>query len=66
VLPIGFVAFYPAQFFLRPDQFSPVVYLTPLVGLGLYALTYRVWTLGVNSYSGTGSWHDARVSITGR
>jgi ABC-2 type transport system permease protein len=55
ILPIGFIAFYPAQFFLRPEDISPLVYLTPVIGIGLFALTYRVWTLGVNSYSGTGS-----------
>ncbi len=55
LIPIGFVAFYPSQFFLRPEQVSPLVYLSPLVGIGLFAFTYWVWTRGVNSYSGTGS-----------
>ncbi len=55
VIPIGFVAFYPSQFFLRPDQVSPLVYFSPVVGISLFALTYWVWTKGVNSYSGTGS-----------
>jgi len=55
LIPIGFVAFYPSQFFLRPEQVSPLVYFSPVVGIGLFALTYWVWTKGVNSYSGTGS-----------
>ena len=55
ILPIGFVAFYPSQFFLRPEQVSPLIYFSPLIGLALFGLTYWVWTLGVNSYSGTGS-----------
>ena len=55
IMPIGFIAFYPAQFFLRPAEISPWVYLTPVIGIGLFALAYRVWVLGVNSYSGTGS-----------
>jgi ABC-2 type transport system permease protein len=55
ILPIGFIAFYPAQFFLRPDEISPVVYLTPVAGVVLFALMYKVWELGVNSYTGTGS-----------
>jgi ABC-2 type transport system permease protein len=55
ILPIGFVAFYPSQIFLRPDQVSPLVYFSPLIGVSLFGLTYWVWTLGVNSYSGTGS-----------
>ncbi len=55
ILPIGFIAFYPAQFFLRPEEVSPLFFLTPIIGIGLFALTYKVWTLGVNSYTGTGS-----------
>ena len=55
LIPIGFVAFYPSQFFLRPAEVSSLVYFSPLVGIGLFALTYWVWTRGVNSYSGTGS-----------
>jgi ABC-2 type transport system permease protein len=55
ILPIGFIAFYPAQFFLRPEEVSPLFYLTPVIGIGLFALTYKVWTLGVNNYTGTGS-----------
>jgi ABC-2 type transport system permease protein len=55
ILPIGFIAFYPAQFFLRPAEISPLFYLTPVVGIGLFALTYKVWTLGVNNWTGTGS-----------
>jgi ABC-2 type transport system permease protein len=55
ILPIGFVAFYPSQLFLRPQDVSPLVYFSPIVGIGLFALTYRIWTKGVNSYTGTGS-----------
>jgi ABC-2 type transport system permease protein len=55
ILPIGFVAFYPSQLFLRPEQVSPLIYFSPLIGIGLFALTYSVWSLGVNSYTGTGS-----------
>ncbi len=55
IIPIGFIAFYPSQIFLRPQEISPLVYLSPVIGAGLFALTYKVWTLGVNSYTGTGS-----------
>jgi ABC-2 type transport system permease protein len=55
ILPIGFIAFYPSQLFLRPDEVSPLVYFSPVIGLGLFAIAYQVWTLGVNSYTGTGS-----------
>jgi len=55
ILPIGFVAFFPSQLFLRPGSVSSLVYAAPFVGLGLFAITYRVWTRGVNAYTGTGS-----------
>lgn len=55
IIPIGFVAFYPSQIFLRPEDVSPLIYFSPLIGIGLFALTYWVWTRGVNSYTGTGS-----------
>lgn len=55
IIPIGFVAFYPSQLFLRPEDVSPLVYFSPILGMGLFAITYWVWKQGVNSYTGTGS-----------
>ena len=55
VIPIGFVAFYPSQLFLRPEEVSPLIYFSPIIGIGLFAVTYWIWTKGANSYSGTGS-----------
>jgi len=55
IIPIGFVAFYPSQLFLRPEDVSPLIYFSPIIGIGLFALTYLIWTKGVNSYTGTGS-----------
>lgn len=55
ILPIGFIAFYPSQMFLSPEQMNPLVYFSPLVGIVMFAITYWVWTKGVNSYTGTGS-----------
>jgi len=55
IIPIGFVAFYPSQIFLQPETIPSLVYFSPLVGIGFFALAYLIWTKGVNSYSGTGS-----------
>jgi ABC-2 type transport system permease protein len=55
IIPIGFVSFYPSQLFLRPEDVSSLIYFSPIIGIGLFALTYWVWTKGVNSYTGTGS-----------
>ncbi|MCI0609080.1 MAG: hypothetical protein L0Z71_08475 [Anaerolineae bacterium] len=48
-------AFYPSQLFLRPEDVSPLIYFSPIVGMSLFALTYWIWTNGVNSYTGTGA-----------
>lgn len=59
VFPFAFINFYPAQYFLRKDDFlmfhPALQYLTPLVGLALFALAYRFWTFGINHYRSTGS-----------
>jgi ABC-2 type transport system permease protein len=55
LIPIGFVAFYPSQLFLRPEEVSPLIYFSPIIGIGLFAFTYWIWTKGVNSYTGTGA-----------
>ena len=55
LIPIGFIAFFPSQFFLKPGTISTVVYLSPLVGILSFAIAYWVWTKGVNGYTGTGS-----------
>jgi len=55
VISIGFVAFYPPQLFLRPQDISNLVYFSPIIGAGLFILTYWLWKKGVNSYTGTGS-----------
>jgi ABC-2 type transport system permease protein len=55
IIPIGFVAFYPSQLFLRPEDVSSLIYFSPIIGIGLFSLTYWIWQKGVNSYTGTGS-----------
>lgn len=55
ILPIGFIAFYPSLIFMSPESISPMVYFFPVIGIGLFVIAYRVWTIGVNSYTGTGS-----------
>jgi ABC-2 type transport system permease protein len=52
---MGFIAFYPAQVFLRPGEIPLLTYFSPLVGIGAFVLAYWVWTKGVNRYAGTGT-----------
>lgn len=55
IIPIAFVAFYPSQFFLRPDEIPVYSYLTLPFGLLLFWLSYRLWMRGARHYAGTGS-----------
>jgi ABC-2 type transport system permease protein len=55
VIPIGFVAFFPCQAFIKPLDSGWQVWLTPGFGCGLFALGYLVWSRGTRAYSGTGS-----------
>ena len=59
VIPFAFVNFYPTQYFLdrKGDTlFHPILqYGTPVVGIVLFLLAYKFWTIGVNRYESTGS-----------
>ena len=58
VLPYAFVNFYPAQVFLGKSDslFNPMFsYLTPVVGLVFFLLTYQFWRLGLRAYQSTGT-----------
>ncbi|WP_127579262.1 ABC transporter permease [Paenibacillus koleovorans] len=59
IIPFAFINFYPAQYFLGKDDFlmfHPFFqYLTPLVGLAMFALAYWFWTVGIRHYRSTGS-----------
>jgi ABC-2 type transport system permease protein len=55
IVPIGYVAFYPASFILRPDEATLFVYLSPLMGVVFFTLAYLIWTKGALRYSGTGT-----------
>ena len=55
VIPIGFVAYYPSLFFLRPDNIHILAWFTPVIGIAFFVLSYKVWMFGATRYSGTGS-----------
>lgn len=65
VIPYGFVAFFPAEYFLNKSEaplfhgitlFDPLFqYGTPLVGIVSFFLAYRLWCVGINRYESTGS-----------
>ncbi len=55
VIPIAFIAFYPAQLFLKPGTTPILAYLSPSTGIGFFLLAYWIWSKGVDTYAGTGS-----------
>ena len=58
-VPFSFVNFFPAQYFLRKDDLQPFwegyLYLSPVVGVIMFALVYLLWRKGVHSYTSTGN-----------
>jgi ABC-2 type transport system permease protein len=55
IVPFAFVGFYPAAYFLRLTEFRNYSYLTPVIGLIFFTLSYLVWLRGLHRYQGTGS-----------
>ena len=59
VVPIAFMNFYPAHYFLDKtgeNLFFPALqYGTPVVGIVLFFVAYQLWRVGVNKYESTGS-----------
>jgi ABC-2 type transport system permease protein len=55
ILPIGFISFYPAQFFLQKENFIQYSYFAPLVAILLQRIALIFWRFGLNHYQSTGS-----------
>ena len=59
ILPFAFISFYPAQYFLGKSDFlmfHPIFqFLTPVVGVILFALAYMFWCFGIKHYNSSGS-----------
>ena len=59
VVPFAFVNYFPAQFLLRKEDMGqyPVImlYITPLVGIGMYLLAYLFWRFSLRYYKSSGN-----------
>lgn len=55
VLPFAFVGFYPGTMFLQRYDYAFYAWLTPLMGLVVFFIGYRIWLAGLSRYRGTGS-----------
>ncbi|MBP5176876.1 MAG: ABC-2 family transporter protein [Treponema sp.] len=55
VIPIAFIAYYPSLALLRPENVPLLTWLSPLIGMFFFYLSYKFWMLGARKYDGTGS-----------
>ncbi|MBQ8079444.1 MAG: ABC-2 family transporter protein [Oscillospiraceae bacterium] len=55
LMPIAFIAYYPSLVILRPDEVPLLSWLSPVIGVVFFFLSYRFWMYGATKYSGTGS-----------
>ncbi len=54
VMPIAFIAYYPSLVMLRPDEVPILSWLSPIIGIAFFLISYKIWMFGAMKYSGTG------------
>ncbi|WP_162845592.1 ABC transporter permease [Photobacterium gaetbulicola] len=55
LLPLAFSAYYPSAYFIRGDEYSFALLLTPIIGVAFFLIAYYIWNLGAQYYEGTGA-----------
>lgn len=55
ILPIGFIAYYPARFFINTGDGLLFSLLTPVAGIVVFYVSYKLWMFCARRYAGTGS-----------
>lgn len=55
IVPIGYMAYYPSLIFLRWEEVSWIVWISPVYGILFFYISYKVWMKGAMNYSGTGN-----------
>lgn len=59
VVPFAFVNYFPAQYLLRKEDMAMYpqiyMYLTPLVGTGMYLIAYLFWKYSLQFYKSSGN-----------
>lgn len=59
IVAFAFVNYFPAQFLLRKEDMAQYpeifMYITPIVGMGLYLLTYGFWRYSIKYYKSSGN-----------
>ncbi|MBR5164966.1 MAG: ABC-2 family transporter protein [Ruminococcus sp.] len=55
IMPIAFIAYYPSLVILRPDEVELLSWLSPLIAVVFFFISYKIWMFGAMKYNGTGS-----------
>ena len=55
ILPVAFIAYYPSLVLLRPNEAGVLSWLSPLIGILFFYLSYKLWMKGASKYDGSGS-----------
>lgn len=55
VIPIAFIAYYPSMVVLRPNAVPLLSWLSPVIAIVFFYISYKIWMLGATKYNGTGS-----------
>lgn len=54
LIPYAFASFYPANYFLHKG-FEHLSLISPFIAIFLWVIALKVWKIGINNYSSTGS-----------
>ncbi|WP_078408472.1 ABC transporter permease [Priestia abyssalis] len=55
ILPFAFVGVYPSAYFLKRTEWYGYAFLTPVMGLVFFILSFILWNIGVKRYRGAGN-----------
>jgi ABC-2 type transport system permease protein len=55
ILPFAFVGVYPAAYFLNRQEWYGYAFLTPVMGILFFCISYLLWNAGVKRYRGAGN-----------
>ena len=55
LLPVAFIAYYPSLVILRPNEVPVLSWLSPVIGVVFFYLSYKMWMRGASRYDGSGS-----------
>ena len=55
ISPVAFMAYYPSLAILRPDDVPVLTWLSPVLGIAAFYLSYKLWMKGASKYDGSGS-----------